>query len=130
MRFTISEPVYKSSCLFIINEPFEKMRKDVERQACNAMDIVDWDRLATAGGFMIKVHMQNYDTSMLIYLPQFHWNPSDMAIVGHEVIHLGISILDENGITVCPENSEVLTYVCEFYLREVFWRLNPKKRKK
>lgn len=58
------------------------------------------------------------DYGYIIYLRSFKKTPQDFSILFHEIIHTGLFLMDDIDMKINGENSEPLTYLCEWIAKK------------
>lgn len=131
MLFTAGENVFKTECVFYVNEPLSRVKKIIVKQG-DPEDIkdIDWKRHEMDSGvcFTIKLKKEGL-LAFLIWMPKFTWTVPQMSTLSHEIVHLTFAVLDLKGIPIRKENDETFAYFHQCYLRQAFNHLKPKKHR-
>jgi len=129
MKFILSEPVYETSCTFLINEPLEAVKVLAQKNATKKnYEKTYWIDFEKNQGTYFSFLQELDKEFRILHIPKFSWTVKDMAILGHEIAHLIFAIMSYKEIPIKIENDETFCYLFEYYLRGAFDKLKPKKK--
>ncbi len=127
MRFILSEPVFGTFVTFCINEKKSRTRKLVKKNISEKdFEELGIDKLENEDGYALDVTLKDGAKGHLVSVKNFDWSSKQMAILGHEIVHLVFAILSHKGVPIRTENDETFAYLWECYFRQAVKKI-PKK---
>ena len=116
--FEVSEPVFLSNVLISIGHTQPEVNRKLKRMLKTDLDIKFEDDFTGYTGQHIVITSSEGDNQRIIWIKEFSWTVEDIAVMTHEILHLTTRILEDKLVPI-KDNSEVMSYLHEFYVREI-----------
>lgn len=130
--FTLTEPVYESSCKFYIGIPWARVFRELERDTDPEWFASTRDSLTGMDerGLFIQLQCKSGLTGFVVWVQRWSDDDASFLTLNHEILHLVIAILDRVGVPVRANNDETICRMQACYLRMALRKIFAKTRKK
>lgn len=130
IRIKITDPVFKTEPLFILNCSYNELRNYLVKQFnCDVSEESD-----NHGEILGKMITYSVAPHRIVYIKDFNFKTEDWGIVSHEIFHLVTRICQDKGVPILShiENGEcgdeAAAYLFEFFFSEFMTKIKKIKK--
>jgi len=128
-RFTIFTGVFDSAVTFYVGSPKRILTALVNTDHCAVKERqghIDFINKTGSNGFSMELRDEDSIKTHVIWLKKWDGTPASIGVLSHEITHYILDVMDDKGIPVRVENSEVQAYMQEYVLRKALEELAKK----
>lgn len=125
-EFVVSDDVFKTSVLFVLNCDAKAFEKVVARYGVELK----------VGGYTCGTVIPGKDGHFfrIVWVEKVSVRPKDLGTLAHEILHLVVRICHDKGVPICPNiqtgecGDETAAYLAEFYMIRCLNQIKNKRK--